>query len=164
MICGVTKTDFSSKDIILGYPLLMEVDRFNRIWPKVVLETISYDAYIEQIQLAGIDKLDNFGGIKLYSANGDIYNYWIPIYINEAHFSRALIYLKNSISVIRYGIKGVRENDFRPDMVLEVLPCLMNKTIVHIMNGTLFHSTAAIQAYCNFLRLYLRLIEVITVY
>ena len=160
MICGVTKMDISSKGIILGYPLLMEVDRFNRIWPKVVLETISYDAYIEQIQLSGIAKLDNFSGIKLYSANGDLYNYWIPIYINEEHFNRALLHLKNSISVIRYGIKGVQENDFQPKMVFEVLPCLMNKTIVHIMNGTLFHSTAAIQAYCNFLRIYLKLIDV----
>ena len=138
----------------------METDRFGRIWPKVILENISYEAYIQQIQLAGVAKLDNFGGIKLYSANGDLFNYWIPFYVNEAHFQRALLHVKNAISVIRYGIKGTRENDFRAEMVFEVLPCLMNKTIVHIMDGTLFHSTAAIQAYCNFLRMYLRLINV----
>lgn len=160
LICGITKLDISSPEIILGYPILMEIDRFNRIWPKIVLENISYAAYIEQIQMIGAAKLDNFCARKLRSANGELFNYWIPIYINEAHFQRALEHVKNAISVIRYGIEGTRETDFRAEMILEVLPCLMNKTIVHIINGTLFHSTAAIQAYCNFLRMYLRLVDV----
>lgn len=160
MVCGITKQDFSTPGIILGYPLLMTTDRFNRIWPSLILETISYEAYIQKIQMAGIDKLDNFSAIKLYSANGEQFNYWIPIFVNEAHFERARVYIQNSISVIRYGISGIKSNDFRPDMIFEVLPCLMNKTIVHIMNGNMFHSTAAIQAYCNFLRLYQRLIQV----
>ena len=160
LICGITKMDFRTKGIILGYPLFMEIDKFNRLWPKIVLESISYDAYMEQVQNEGIIKLDNFKAITMYSANGDMYNYWIPFYVNEEHFQRSVEHVKNSISVIRSGIiNGVREHDFRPDMVFDVLPCLMNKTIVHIMNGTLFHSAAAIQAYCNFLRLYLRLMK-----
>jgi hypothetical protein len=36
---------------------------------------------------------------------------------------------------------------------------LINKTIVLILNGTIFHSLSAIQAYCHLLRLYYRLIE-----
>lgn len=141
---------------------MMRRDRFDRMWPALVLENISYEAYVQKIQMAGIDKLDNFTGRILYSANGEQFNYWTPIYVNETHFQRALEHIKNAISVIRRGIQGTKDNDFRPDMILEVLPCLMNKTTVHIMNGTLFHSTAAIQAYCNFLRLYLRLIQVKT--
>ncbi len=80
MICGITKLDFlATKDIIFGYPLLMEVDKFNRLQPKLVLENISYEAYIEQIQLTGAIKLDNFTAIKMYSATGEMFNYWIPI-------------------------------------------------------------------------------------
>lgn len=140
---------------------MMQRDRFDRMWPALVLENISYEAYVQKIQMAGIEKLDNFTSKILYSANGEQFNYWIPIYVNETHFQRALEHIKNAISVIRRGIQGTRDNDFRPEMIIEVLPCLMNKTTVHIMNGTLFHSTAAIQAYCNFLRLYLRLIQVL---
>lgn len=158
LVCGITKLDISSKDIILGYPLFMQKDQFNRMWPKIVLEQISYEAYIDQIQIAGVTKLDNFDNIKLYSANGDMFNFWLPFYINEEHFQRAFAQIKNSIAVIRFGISGFRHNGFTPEMVFDVLPCLMNKTIVHIMNGTVFHSTAAIQAYCSFLRLYLRFV------
>lgn len=160
-MCGITKQDIgSTPDIVLGYPLLMSVDHYNRLWPQIVLETISYEAYAQKIQMCGIEKLNNFTAISMYSAKGERFNYWIPIYVNETHFKRARVYVENAISVIRYGVQGTRANDFRPDMILEVLPCLMNKNIVHIMNGTVFHSTAAIQAYCSFLRLYLRLIEV----
>ncbi len=137
----------------------MNTDRYNRLWPQVLIELLSYDGYIMQIQQMGIDKMDNFEKMKMFSPNGDHYNFWIPCYFNEDHFSRSFQLVTNSISVIRKGITGSIENDFRPEMVLAVLPCLINKTIVFILNGTIYHSLAAIQAYCHLLRLYYRLIQ-----
>lgn len=111
------------------------------------------------VQQQGISKLDNFEKTKMFSPNGDPYNYYIPIYINEDHFKRGFRLILNSISVIRHGIKGLKDNDFKPDMILSVLPCLINKTIVFILNSTIFHSLAAIQAYCHLLRLYYKFIN-----
>ena len=95
----------------------------------------------------------------MFSPNGDSYNYWIPCYLNDDHFNRGFQLITNSISVIRNGISGSERNDFYPSMVLAVLPSLINKTIVFILNGTIYHSLAAIQAYCHLLRLYYKLIQ-----
>jgi hypothetical protein len=120
---------------------------------------ISYHGYMTQIQELGFSKLSNFEKIKMFSLRGDQYNYWIPCYLDEEHFTRNYQLIINSICVIRNGIDGSKKNDFKPEIVLDVLPCLINKTIVNILNGTIYHSLAAIQAYCHLLRLYFRLIN-----
>jgi ubiquitin-protein ligase len=154
LICGISKINLhDNPSMIVGYPLLVEVDKFNRLWPKIVLEYLSYDSYANQIQQEGVDKLDRFEKTRMFSANGSQYNYWIPVFISEEHFALGYVHVKNAISVIRYGIRGTQKNDFQESMVLEVMPCLMNKLICHMMEGTVFHSKAAIQAYCHILNL-----------
>lgn len=137
---------------------MLRRDKFNRMWPTPLLETMSYEAFAQQIQISGIDDKKEAYNI-MNSARGEKFNCWIPIYANEAHFNRALVHILNAISVIRTGIKS-HDVVFKLGMILDVLPCLMNKTIVHLVKGTLYNSTAAIQVYCNFLRLYMRLIQV----
>ena len=162
LICGMSKLNyFDDKSMILGYPLLMSIDHQGRLWPQALLELLSYEAYVQQIQQqGGINKLDNYNLIKFFSPNGDLFNYWIPIYINEEHFKRGYNIILNSLTVIRFGVaNGIAKYDFKPDIVLEVLPCLINKTIVLMLNGTMHHSQAAIQAYCHFLRLYYKFLE-----
>ncbi len=160
LICGLTKNSlFTNNEILLGYPILLKTARNGKLFPQILIEMLSYDGYIMHIQQQGISKLDNFEKTKMFSPNGDPYNYYIPIYINEDHFKRGFRLILNSISVIRHGIKGLKDNDFKPDMILSVLPCLINKTIVFILNGTIFHSLAAIQAYCHLLRLYYKFIN-----
>jgi hypothetical protein len=69
---------------------------------------LSYDGCIMHVQQQGISKLDNFEKAKMFSPNGDPYDYYIPIYINEDHFKRGFRLILNSISVIRHGIKGLK--------------------------------------------------------
>ena len=160
LICGLTKSSFlSDETMILGYPILLHADRFHRLWPQILIELISYNGYMMQVQELEFSKLENFDLIKMFSPNGELYNYWIPCYFTEDHFRRNYQLILNSVSVIKNGISGARGNDFKPEVILDVLPCLINKTIVFILNGTIFHSLAAIQAYCHMLRLYCRLLN-----
>lgn len=157
LVCGDSKENFvDSPEICLGYPLLLKVDHRDRLRPTLYPELICYDQYIAQIMEKGIDKLDNFNTVNLRSTFGNPYTHWLPVFINEAHFQSNWMCIKNTISVISNGIEGTKENDFRPDMVLRVLPCLMNQMVVALMNGGLHESENAIHAFCHYLRLLMR--------
>ena len=85
------------------------------------MEILSYDAFVFNIQ-QNFEKLDNYARVKFTSSFGSSYNYWLPIYINDEHFERSKEHIFNAISIIYAGVEGKRENDFRPEMVLKVLP------------------------------------------
>jgi Ubiquitin-protein ligase len=160
ILCGVTKSNIIDNDsVILGYPLLLNRDKFGRLWPTPIMELISYDAYILEIQKSGIECLDKFDRTRFVSPMGQIYNYWIPCYFTEKHFRLGYTIISNAISIIKNGITGTIENDFRPEMILDVLPTIINKTVVHLMNGTLYESKKAIETYCHFLRLLMAFID-----
>ena len=160
LVCGLTKsTLLTETDISFGYPVLINKDRFGRLWPQILIEIMSYKGYKMQLDELGYGKVENFDQIKMFSPSGEQYNYWIPLYINEDHYARNLELILNSLSVIRNGKNITMQNKFNPETILDVLPCLINKTIVLILNGTIFHSLAAIQTYCHLLRLYYRLID-----
>ena len=142
----------------LSYPLLVEKDKFERLWPSVLLELLSYEGYMFGIQGSGFDKLQRFAQVKMVSANKNLFNFWIAIYINDDHYRRARQTILNSISVIlKGGISGVAENDFQPSMILSVLPNLINKTTVNILKTQ--QSSTILQAYCHFVRLYMKLLQ-----
>ena len=159
LICGMTKKSlFTDSDISLGYPLFITKDHFGRLWPQILIELVSYDGYKMQLNALDLNKFSNFDQIKMFSPNGEQYNYWIPCYLNEEHYSRNLELIIKSLNVIRHGA-NYQNGSFNYEIVLDVLPCLINKTIVLILNGTIFASLAAIQTYCHLLRLYYRLID-----
>jgi len=160
LICSVTKEKLiDSPDVILGYPLKLHVDRYNRLWATPILELLSYDAYVLEIQKNG-NKLDNFDRTYFKSANGESYNYWIPCYFTLNHFTTGRQTLENALSVIRYGVKGTEDSDFTPNIILRVLPTLINKAVVAIIKGDLYESEKAVECYCNFLQLLLEYLEI----
>ena len=160
LVCGLTKSSFlTDSSISLGYPILINKDRFGRFWPTILIELMSHSGYKMQLDALGYGKLEDFDQLKLFSPSGDQFNYWIPCYLNEDHFVRNLDLILDSLSVIRNGKNVTKQNTFIPEIIIDVLPCLINKTIVLILNGTIFHSLAAIQTYCHLLRLYYRLID-----
>jgi len=160
LVCSVSKTTvFEDKTMILGYPLNLGYDKRNRLWLTIIPEPISYDQYAIEIQQAGDNALDNFTKVHFKTATGKPYNTWLPVYINEEHFNRSLEHFKNGISVISNGIAGTKENDFNPQMVLRVLPALINKNTVWMMKGDIHESESAIYAYCHYLRLFMRFLQ-----
>ena len=161
LTCGVTKQNVLDDNICLGYPLLIKRDKYNRLWPEIVLELISYDAYVSEIQKSGGYKLDFYEYSKFRSVTGKDYNHWLPIYINPNHFQQSQILIQNSISIISNGTAlGSLQNDFKPIMALNVLTTLMNKSSVQLFNGQMFESKHAIESYCHFLRLLMHFIDI----
>ncbi|CAF4165813.1 unnamed protein product [Rotaria sordida] len=161
LTCGVTKQNVIEDKICLGYPLLITRDNRGRLWPEIVLELISYDAYVAEIQKSGEDKLDFYERLKFRSVTGADYNHWLPLYINVNHFMQGQTIIQNSISVIHNGTaQGSARYDFKPYMALSVLTTLMNKSAVRLFNGEMYESKQAIEAYCHFLHLLMHFIDI----
>ena len=161
LTCGVTKQNIFEDPICLGYPLLIKRDRYGRLWPEIVLELISYDAYVAEIQKTGQYKLDFYENARFRSVTGKDYNHWLPIFINEQHFQRGKTYIENSLSIIQHGTAmGNQRYDFTPSIALDVLTTLMNKSTVQLFNGQMFQSKHAIEAYCHFLRLLMHFLQI----
>lgn len=158
MTCFTNKTDPSDDDTILGYPLALSRDAYGRTDMLPILEILSYDGFIMQIQEFG-DKLDDFDSCHLRTAMGLNFNYWFPFYVNEKMYLKNKQIYYNAISVLKFGVKGKKEFDFEPELILKVFPILLNKTIVALQSGSLYQSSAAIEGYCHLLRLFLRFLE-----
>ncbi|XWV25558.1 ubiquitin-conjugating enzyme [Tupanvirus deep ocean] len=158
--CSVSKSNiFNDKNLILGCPLDVRLDRFGRIWAVPILETISYETYIGEIQKYGIEKLESYSRHYFTSALGQKYNFWMPYYLTKEHFERGYQTIINAISVIKHGTaSGESRFDFKPTDALDVLLSLCNKTVVNILNGKMHESKAAIEGYVHFLRLLMEFI------
>lgn len=157
LVCSVSKSSyFEDPYMILGYPLHLKRDSRNRLWTTLIPEMLCYEQYALAIQSS---RSSYFSRENYRSATGKEYTDWLPIYINEEHFQRGLTHCKHCISVVSNGIEGFERNDFKPEMVLRVLPALLNKNIVAMMNGTIYESESAIYAYSHYLRLFIRLLD-----
>ena len=160
LVCSASKENFvDSPDLCFGYPINLRTDYRDRLWTTLFPELMSYEQYALQIQKKGIDKLENFNFVKLRTANGYLFTHWLPVYINKEHYSSNLQCVKNTLSVLSHGVKGTVQNEFSPCMVLRVLPALMNKMVVAMMEGSLHESESAIYAYCHYLRLLMALLD-----
>ena len=70
---------------------------------------------------------NNYHSFK--SANNEYYENWLPIYINENHYLKNKIAILNSFSIIKYGNLGLKEYDFKPDHIFEILPDILFEMI-----------------------------------
>ena len=146
------------KDIALGYPLKQLKALGNKIECVPIPEILSYEGYISQIAKQD-GKLDDYFNVTFKAANNEYYNYWLPIYINEEHFKRNKILILNSFSVLKFGAKGAKEYDFKPQHIFEYLPNLLNKMICGMFNQKSYMSEAYIRCYFQYLLLFKKLIE-----
>ena len=146
------------KDIALGYPLKQLKVLGDKIECVPIPEILSYEGYISQISKQD-EKLDDYFNVTFKAANNECYNYWLPIYINEEHFRRNRTLILNSFSVLKYGAKGQKEYDFKPDHIFEYLPNLLNKMICGMFNNKSYMSEAYIRCYFQYLLLFKKLIE-----
>ena len=64
------------------------------------------------------------------SSTGELFNCWLPFYLNEHIFLKNLKIIEKSIAVM----SASSELGFRPFMVLEVIPNLINKMFVKIFD------------------------------
>ena len=146
------------KDIALGYPLKQLKALGDKIECVPIPEILSYEGYISQIAKQD-GKLDDYFNVTFKAANNEYYNYWLPIYINEEHFQRNKTLILNSFSVLKYGAKGQKEYDFKPEHIFEYLPNLLNKMICGMFNQKSYMSEAYIRCYFQYLLLFKKLIN-----
>ena len=116
---------------MLGYPIVKKIHSTNiELFP--IPELLSYDSYISQI-VNNYQKLNFYFNTFFKSANNKYYNYWVPIYIDKYHFEKNKTAILNSFSIIKYGVLGKKEYDFKPEHIFEILPIFLNKMIIDIL-------------------------------
>ena len=63
----------------------------------------------------------------------------------------------NSFSIIKFGALGIKEFDFKPKYIFEVLPIILNKMIIVRFNGKTTISSAIIRCYFQYVLLFKKL-------
>ena len=168
LTCYLTKYNPEEGDSLLGYPMMLENDKFGKMQIFPILEVLSYDGYMLQIMGQGqqgphlgynSDSDDDDHRVLLKTASGCHYNFWFPLYTNAAMYQKFKQHVLNAFSVLKFGTIGKKEFDFQQQQIVQVFPCLMNKMIVALQNGNLHQSINSIEAYGHFVRLFLRLLE-----
>ena len=160
LTCFMLKLNYiDDPEILLGYPIIQKKGKGkDKIELFPIPELLTYDGYITQIQKQE-DKLDFYFKTKFKSANNQFYNYWMPIYIDEKHYSKNKTTILNALSVIKYGPKGIKQYDFQTDQIFEILPIILNKMIIGMFNGQSYISSAFIICYFQYILLFRKLCE-----
>ena len=159
LTCFMLKLNYiDDPDILLGYPIIQNKSfgKKEKMELYPIPELLTYDGYVAQIGKQD-DKLDFYFDIKFKSANNQFYNYWIPIYIDENHYQKNRTAILNSFSVIKYGPLGIKEYDFHPEQIFQVLPNLLNKMIIGMFNGKTSICSSFIRCYFQYVLLFKKL-------
>ena len=158
LTCFMLKLNYiDDPDILLGYPIVQCIGLGkNKIELYPIPELLTYDGYMAQIGKQD-SKLDFYFDTHFKSANNQFYNYWVPIYIDKHHYEKNRTAILNSFSIIKYGPLGIKEYDFKPEQIFEVLPIILNKMIIGIFNGKSTISTAFITCYFQYVLLFKKL-------
>lgn len=93
---------------------------------------------------------------KSTSVWGEQFQRWLPLYIDADHFNRALVSITTTITSLCPGAAI-----FRPQLVLEVLPKLMNTIVVLLADEatTEAQTTQALKGYFMIHRLFIALVQ-----
>ena len=158
LTCFMLKLNYiDDPDILFGYPIIKKKGLGkNKIELFPIPELLTYDGFISQIAKQE-EKLDFYFKTKFKSANNEYYNYWVPIYIDEKHYSKNRTTILNSFSIIKYGPKGLKEYDFNPEQIFEIFPIILNKMIIGMFNGQSAISSAFIRCYFHYVLLFKKL-------
>ena len=159
LTCSVLKINYiDDPSICLGYPIVQTRDRHhqNDIELYPIPEMLSYEGYMSEINKQG-EKLDLYFETHFKSSDNQLYNCWIPVYINKIHYEKNKMHVLNSFSIIKYGPSGKKEFDFKPEQIFEVLPIILNKMIIGIFNGKSEISSSFIRSYFQYVLLFKKL-------
>ena len=154
LTCYITKLNiFDDPHIILGYPIVKKSSKI--IYP--IPEILSYEGYLTQTSYDYQEKsyLFEYERKNLKSANNEFYDAWLPIYINEANFEYNKQTILNSFSVLKYGNSGIKEYDFKPKYIFEILFKLLYQMITNMKDNKIY--SAYLRAFFQYILLYKKL-------
>ena len=93
------------------------------------------------------------------AANNEYYENWLPIYINESHYLKNKTAILNSFSIIKFGNLGLKEYDFKPEHIFEILPNLLYEMIKQIFDNISTISSSFIICYFQYMFLFQKLFQ-----
>ena len=161
LTCYLLRENYiDNKEILLGYPIIKSMATYgnNKIELYPIPQLLTYEAYQMQVQSSqsNNDNLINTfyssnrsSGMK--SANNTYFNTWLPIYVDENHYTKNRDTIINSIKAIK------NEFEFKPEMIFDILPIILNKMIIGMFNGKSKISSAFIVCYFQYVLLFKRL-------
>ena len=76
----------------------------------------------------------------LKSANNEFYDSWVPIYINDEYFKKNESTILNSFSILKYGNIDLKNYDFHPLYIFEIMPNILGEMISKIIEKNVYSS------------------------
>ena len=156
LICPIIKVEYAeANQVQFGYPILVNVDKFGRLHTTPVIEIISTEGlqYLKQSQKPVYNEQLRTQTWK--SIFGFEFNYLFPIYINKHHFDQ----IKDNLVNLICDLTKVSKEKFLPTDILKLIPPLLVKTSINFIKGEVYQSFAAIDAYCQFQYLLMKLMQ-----
>lgn len=165
-------------EMTIGYPLHIYRDSHGRFRMDLIADLVSYEGN----ESAAVRNTPSgvVRDVKMLEANHSLcyigmqyYNAWLPIYVNANHFARARDLIEKTISVLARGAvhetaihnRKACKSPFKPSMVLDVLPSLMNKMMYRMIAPIAVNRAAsdiraaAMVAFSQLLRLFAAMLE-----
>ena len=156
LTCFLVKLNYiENQNISLGYPIVKVIGfKKNKIELFPIPELLTYEGYKAQIEKQSL-KLNYYFDKHFKSTNN---NYWVPIYIDEDHYLKNRKTILNTISKIKDGESGTKENnDFSPKQIFEIFPIILSKIITGILSGQSSKSYALVRCFFHFVLLFRKL-------
>ena len=152
--------DIENSEVLLGYPVINSRSAYGKdkieLYP--IPQLLTYEAYKMQMSEAQPNQNQLINSYyntqsQLKAANNEYYNNWLPIYVNENHYSKNKELILNSLKSIK------NEIEFRPEIVFDILPIILNKMIIGAFNGKSVISSSFITCYFQYVLLFKRLCQ-----
>ena len=165
LTCFISRLNYiDNKSILFGYPIQKSYDDSLIPIPQI----LSYDCFIEEYYKIKENFRKNFFEDELInnirgeiinmfpinnalilnpminfsfkSANNELYQAWLPIYIDENHFQKNMIAILNYFSILKYGNIGVKKYDFHPQYIFEIMPNILGSMIQKMSQEKIYSS------------------------
>lgn len=161
LTCYLLKENYiDNKDMLLGYPIIksMAIYGTGKIELYPIPQLLTYEAYQMQLNSnqANHDSLINTyyysnSNTRMKSANNTYFDTWLPVYVDEHQYTKNRNTIFNSIKAIK------NEAEFKPEMIFDIFPLLLNKMIIGMFNGKSKISSSFIVCYFQYVLLFKRL-------
>lgn len=161
MTCYLLRDNYiENSEVLLGYPVINSKSDYGKdkieLYP--IPQLLTYEAY--KMQMSGTQPCQNQLINSYYdtqwqpkAANNEYFNTWLPIYVNENHYTKNKELILNSLKEIK------KESEFKPEQVFDILPIILNKMIIGAFKGKSVISSSFITCYFQYVLLFKRLCQ-----
>ena len=156
LTCYMLRENYiDNPDILLGYPIIKTMTYGkNKIEIYPIPQLLSYEAYtIQTSQESQVSIIGSYyeNSTQIKAANNQYYNNWLPIYVDENHFSKNKEKIINSLKAIK------NESEFKPEQIFDILPIILNKMIIGMFSGKSIISSSFLSCYFHYVLLFKKL-------